>query len=184
MPQIPRGCEDEVAHTFHLQLFHHYDASVSSLPQSPIRDQWTCLRSHAPSLPGAANVLRTFLASPPPVQRVVDSPTASPAEAAPANQAEGAAKKKEYMPEKVDRQIFSKALWVGWQEVDDPPTGEQDAGLLGGILRDKFGAGLSSMSHEQLNHKAKFTIFGVTPIDYHKGMKLTRHLIPRGWPLS
>ena len=42
--------------------------------------------------------------------------------------------------------MFSKALWVGWQELDDPPTGEVDAGLLGGILRDKFRAGLSSIS--------------------------------------
>ena len=142
---IPRGCEDEVAHAFHLQLFRHYGANVSSLPQSPIRDQWTWVRSHAPSLPGIADVLRTFLANPPPVQQVVDSPAASPAEAAAANQAEGAAKKKGYTPQKVDPRIFSKALWVGWQEVDDPPAGEVDAGLLGGILRDKFGAGLSSI---------------------------------------
>ena len=46
--------------------------------------------------------------------------------------------------------MFSKALWVGWQELDDPPAGEVDAGLLGGILRDKFGAGLSSISDAQL----------------------------------
>ena len=48
-----------------------------------------------------------------------------------------------------------------------------DAGLLEGILRDKFGSGLSSISDEQLNHKAKFTIVGVKPVDYDKGMKLT-----------
>ena len=85
IPEIPVGCEDEVAHAFHLQLFRHYGASVSSLPQSPIRDQWSWVRSHAPSLPGVADVLCTFLASPPPVQRVVDSPAASPAKAAAAN---------------------------------------------------------------------------------------------------
>ena len=79
------------------------------------------LRSHAPSLPGVAELLRTFLASPPPVQRVVDNPAASPAEAAAANQAEGTAKKKGYAPQEVDPQTFSKALWVGSQEVDDPP---------------------------------------------------------------
>ena len=60
IPDIPKGCEDEVAHAFHLQLFRQYGANVSTLPQSPIRDQWTWVRSHAPSLP----VLRTFLASP------------------------------------------------------------------------------------------------------------------------
>ena len=81
IPEIPKGCEDEVAHAFNLQLFRHYGASVSSLPQSPIRDQWTRVRSHAPNLPGVAEVMRTFLASPPPVQRLVDSPAASPAEA-------------------------------------------------------------------------------------------------------
>ena len=67
IPKIPRGCEDEVAHAFHLQLFRHYGASVTCLPQSPIWDQWTWVRTHAPSLPGVADVLRTFLASPPPV---------------------------------------------------------------------------------------------------------------------
>ena len=85
IPEIPRGYEDEVAYAFHLQLFRHYGANVSSLPQSPIRDQSTWVRSHAPSLPGIADVLRAFLANPPPVQQVVDSPAASPAEAAAAN---------------------------------------------------------------------------------------------------
>ena len=110
IPEIPRGCEDEFAHAFHLQLFRHNGASVSSLPQSPIRDEWTWVRSHAPSLPGVANVLCTFLPSRPPVQRVVHSPAASPAEAAAANQAEGAAKKEGYTPQKVDPRIFSIAL--------------------------------------------------------------------------
>ena len=178
--EIPKGCEDEVAHAFHLQLFRHYGASVSSLPQSPIQDQWTWVHSHAPSLPAVAEVVRTFLASPPPVQRVVGSPAASPAEAAAANQTEGAAKKKGYTPQKVDPQTFSKALRVGWQEVDDPPSGEVDTGLLGGILRDKFGAGLSSISDEQLNHKAKFTIVGVKPAECDKGMKLPRQHTARG----
>ena len=54
------------------------------------------------------------------------------------------------------------------------PAGEVDAGLLGGILRDKFGAGLSSISDEQLNHKAKFTIVGVKPAEYDRSMKQTR----------
>ena len=97
IPEISKGFEDEVAHAFHLQLFRRYDGSrysgsVSSLPQSPIRDQWTRVRSHAPRLPGVAEVVRTFLATPPPVRRVVDSLAASPAAAAAANQAEGAAK--------------------------------------------------------------------------------------------
>ena len=180
IPEIPQACEDEVAHAFHLQLFRHYGASVSSLPQSPLRDPWTWVCRHAPSLPGVADVLRTFLASPPPVQQVVDSPAASPAEAAAANQAEGATKKKGYTPQKVDTHIFSKALWVGWQEVDDPPSGEVDAGLLRGILRDKFGAGLWAISDAKLNHKAKFTIVGVKPVDYDKRMKLTRQPTARG----
>ena len=180
IPEIPKGCEDEVAHAFHLQLFSQYGANVSTLPQSPIRDQWTWLRNHAPSLPGIADVLRTFLASPPPVLHVADSPAASPAEAAAANQAEGAAKKKGYTPQKIDLQTFPKALWVGGQEVDDPPSGEVDAALLGGILRDKSGTGLSSISDEQLNHKAKFTIVGVKPAAYDRGMKLTRQHTARG----
>ena len=66
IPDIPKGCEDEVAHAFHLQLFRQYGASVDTLPQSPIRDQWTWVRIHAPSLPGIADALHTFLASPPP----------------------------------------------------------------------------------------------------------------------
>ena len=41
IPDIPKGCEDKVAHAFHLRLFRHYGASVSTLPQSPIQDQWT-----------------------------------------------------------------------------------------------------------------------------------------------
>ena len=184
IPEIPKGCEDEVAHAFHLQLFRQYGANVSTLPQSPIRDQRAWVRSHAPSLPGIADVLRTFLSSPPPVQQVADSPAASPTEAAAANQARGAAKKKGYTPQKVDPQTFPKALWVGWQEVDDPPSPEVDAGLLGGILRDKFGAGLSSISDEQLNHKAKFTIVGIRPAEYNRGMRLTRHHTARGWRVT
>ena len=184
IPDIPKGNEDEVAHAFHLQLFRQYGAHVSTLPHSPIRDQWTWVRDHAPNLPGVTDVLRAFLASPPPVQRITGSPAASPAEAAAANQAEGAAKKKGYTPQKIDPQTFSKALWVGWSEVDNPPSGEVDAGLLGGILRDKFGPGLSSISDEQLNHKAKFTIVGVRPAEYERGMKLTRQHTARGWRVT
>ena len=184
IPEISKGCEDEVAHTFHPQMFRHYGANVSTLPQSPIRDQMAWVRSHAPSLPGIADVLRSFLASPPPVLQVADSRAASPAEAAAANQAQGAAKKKGYTPQKMERQTFSKALWVGWQEVDNSPSGEVDAGLLGGILRDKFGAGLSSISDEQLNHKAKFTIVGVKPAEYDRGMKLTRQHTAGGWRVT
>ena len=58
------------------------------------------------------------------------------------------------------------------------------AGLQGGILRDKFGAGLASISDAQLNHTAKFTIVGVKPVDYDKGMKLTGHHIAGGWKIS
>ena len=184
IPEIPKGREDEVAHALHLQLFRRYGANFSTLPQSPIREQWAWVRSHAPSLPGIAEVLRSFLSSPPPVQQVADSPATSPAEAAAANQAQGAAKKKGYTPQKIDPQTFSKALWVGWQEVDDPPSGEVDAGLLGGILRDKFGAGLSSITDEQLNHKAKFTIVGIRPAEYDRGMRLTRQHTARGWRVT
>ena len=91
IPMIPRGCEDEAAHAFHLQFFRHYGADASSLPQSPIREQWTWVRSCAPSLPGIAEVLRAFLASLPPVQQITDNPAASPANAEAANQAAGAA---------------------------------------------------------------------------------------------
>ena len=35
IPEIPKGFEDEVAHTFHLQLFRHYGASVSSRIGNP-----------------------------------------------------------------------------------------------------------------------------------------------------
>ena len=184
IPEIPKGCEDEVAHALHLQLFRQYGANVNTLPQSPIREQWAWVRSHAPSLPGIAEVLRSFLSNPLAVQRVTDSPATSPAEAAAANQAQGGAKKKGYTPQKIDPQTFSKALWVGWQEVDDPPSGEVDAGLLGGILRDKFGAGLSSITDEQLNHTAKFTIVGVRPAEYERGMRLTRQHTARGWRVT
>ena len=73
---------------------------------------------------------------------------------------------------------------MGWQEVDDPLAWEVDVALLGRILRDEFGAGLASISDAQLNHTAKFTIVGVEPVDYDKGMKLTRHHIARGWKIS
>ena len=78
----------------------------------------------------------------------------------------------------------SKAVWVGWQELDDPPSGEVDPGLLGPILRDKFGAGLLSISDAKLNHTAKITIAGVKLVDYNKGMKLTQHHIARGRKMS
>ena len=184
IPEIPKGCEDEVAHALHLQLFRQYGAKVNTLPQSPIREQWAWVHSHAPSLPGIAEVLRSFLSNPPAVQRVSASPATSPSEAAAANQAQGAAKKKGYTPQKIDPQVFSKALWVGWQEVDDPPSGEVDAGLLGGILRDKFGAGLSSITEEQLNHTSKFTIVGIRPAEYERGMRLTRQHTARGWRVT
>ena len=66
--------------------------------KEPIRERWTWVRSHAPSLPGIVEVLRTFLASPPLVQQIVGSPAASPAEAEAANEAEGATKKKGHTP--------------------------------------------------------------------------------------
>ena len=135
---------------------------------------WPASRtSCAPSLPAL-----------PQSNKIVGSPAASPAEADAANQAEGAAKKKGYTPQKVDPQVFSKALWVGWQEIDAPLAREVDTVLLGGILLDKFGAGLASISDAQLNRTAKFTIVGVTPVDYDKGMKRTRHHIARGWKMS
>ena len=98
IPAIPRGCKDEVAHAFHLELFRHYGANASSLVQSPIQEQWTWVRSHAPSLPGIAELVCTFLASPPPVQHIMDSPAGSPGEADAANQAKVATKKKGCTP--------------------------------------------------------------------------------------
>ena len=68
--------------------------------------------------------------------------------------------------------------------MDDPPSGEVDAGLLGDILRDKFGAGLLSISDEQLNHKAKFTIVGVKPAEYDRGRKHTMQHTARGWRVT
>ena len=126
-------------------MYSAIGAVASSLPRSQNQEQWTWVRNHAPSLPGIAKVLRAFLTSPPPVQEITDSPAALPADAEAANQAAGAANKKGYTPQKVDPQVFSKALWVGWPELDDPPAGEVRAGLLGGILRDKFWAGLLSI---------------------------------------
>ena len=84
----------------------------------------------------------------------------------------------------MDPQIFSKALWGGWQEVDDPPLGQVDAGLLGGILCDKFGTGPLSISDEQLNHRAKFRIVSVKPAEYDKSMKLTREHTARSWRVT
>ena len=128
-------------------------------------------------LPGIAEVLRAFIASVPLVQQITGSPAASPTDAEAANQAARAAKKRGCTPQKGDPQVFSKALWVGWQELDEPPAGGLDTGLLGGILRDKFGAGRSY-------HMAKFTIVGIKPADYDKGMKLTWHHIARGGKIS
>ena len=44
-------------------------------------------------------------------------------------------------------------------------------------LHDTFSAGFSSILEAQLNQTAKFTMVGVKPVDYDKGMKLTRHYI-------
>ena len=114
---------------------------------------------------------------PSPDPTVVDSPAASPAKVEAFNQADGAGKKKVYTPHKVNPLVIFKAPSVAWQEVDDAPAGEVDAGWLRGILRDKFGAGLASIADAELNHPEKFNIVGVTHVDYDKGMKLTRHHI-------
>ena len=114
---------------------------------------------------------------PPPDPIVVDSPAASPAKVEAVNQADGAGKKKVYTPHKVNLLVIFKAPSVAWQEVDDPTAGGVYAGRLGGILRDKLGAGLAFISDAELNHPAKFTIVGVKAVDYDKGMKLTRHHI-------
>ena len=120
--------------------------------------------------------------SPSPTNR--GPPWCLPAEAEAVNQAAAAAKKKGYTAHKVDPHVFSKALWVGWQEIDDPPAVDVDAGLLGGILRDKFGTRQASISDAQLNHTTKFTIVGVKPVDYDKGMKLTGHHLAPGRKIS
>ena len=51
--------------------------------------------------------------------------------------------------------------------------------MVGGILRDKFGVGISSVQDGHLNHPVKFTIVGINAVDYDKGMKLTWHHIAR-----
>ena len=61
----------------------------------------------------------------------------------------------------------------------DPPAGDVHAGLLGGILRDKFGSGLSPISHAQLNHTTRFAIVGIKPADYDHGMKLVHNHMAR-----
>ena len=177
---IPRGWEDKVAHACHRQLFRHYGANASPLPQSTIREQWAWVRSHAPSLPGIAKVLCTFLASPVPIQQIMGAPPPPKPKRKPPFRQKGRPRRKGTRPRKVDPQVFSKALWVGWQEIDDLPAGELDTGQLGGILRYKVGARLSSISDAQHNHTAKCTIVGIKRVNYDEGMKLTRQNIARG----
>ena len=119
---------------------------MSSLPQSPIWEQWTLVRSHPPSLPGIAEVLRNFFASPPAVQQIVGSPAASPDEAEAANQAGGATKTKGYTPQKGTPRCSPRHHgWCGKRSMT-PRRGKWTWGWLGGILRDQFGAGLPSIS--------------------------------------
>ena len=65
-----------------------------------------------------------------------------------------------------------------------PHASKVNESLLGGVLRDKFKAGLASTTGPPLNHYAKFTIVGVKHADYTKRMKLVRHHIARGWKIS
>ena len=130
-------------------------------------------KSCAPSSPTPLRSNGLLTVQPPPQQKL-QPPTRHRAQR----------KRRGIRPKKIDPQTYSKALWVGWQEVDDPPSGEVDAGLLGGILRDKFGAGLSSITDEQLNHTAKFTIVGIRPAEYERGMRLTRQHTARGWRVT
>ena len=65
IPTIPQGCAHEVAHALHLKMFRQYGAHASSLPQSPSCSQWDWLRTHVPTLPRMADVLKDFMANPP-----------------------------------------------------------------------------------------------------------------------
>ena len=77
IPEIHKGSENQVAHAFHLRLFRQYGANVSTLPQSPIRDQWAgsaamhpiCPASRtscAPSSPAPLLSSRLLTVQPPP----------------------------------------------------------------------------------------------------------------------
>ena len=58
-------------------------------------------------------LLRDFMLNPLRMQEVTGDDRVLPEEVAAVNLAAGAAKKKAYGPQKVDSQVFSKALWVG-----------------------------------------------------------------------
>ena len=152
IPTIQHGCVDKVAHSLHLKVSRQYGTQVGSFPQAPIRTQWEWLNTNASTLPGIEVVLQDFIAHPPHVQALPSDPTVQPEAAAAASSEAGTAQKLTYTPQKIDRAVYSKSLWIGLQEVDDPPAGEVNAGLLGGILRDKLGSGVASISEAQLNH--------------------------------
>ena len=181
---IQQGCADEMAHALHVKMLRQYGACASSFPQSPIRGQWGWLRTHAPTLSGMAEVLKDFMPNPAQLRKITEEPATSLDEAAAANQATGAAQKKPCTPQKTDPQLLSKALWVGLQAVDNPPAGDVDASLLGGIVRNKFRSGLLSISDAQLNHTARLTILEIKPADYDRGMKLIHNYTVRGWKIS
>ena len=66
-----------------------------------------------------------------------------------------------------------------------PSAREVDAELMEeGVLRDKFGAGLSPIWDAHLIHTTKFIIPGVKPVNYDQFMKLNRHHISQGWKIS
>ena len=73
---------------------------------------------------------------------------------------------------------------MGGQGTDETPAGDVDASLLGGILREKFGSGLSSISDPQLNHTARSSIVRIKPTDFDHGMKLVDNHTVRGWKIS
>ena len=74
-----------------------------------------------------------------------------------------AAKKKGYTPQKVDTQVFSKALWVGWQEIDDPPGGGSGRGAAGRHpprqvrSRALLHLGRTTQPHGEVHHRGRQT---------------------------
>ena len=73
---------------------------------------------------------------------------------------------------------------MGWKAVDDPLAGHVDAGLLGGILQGQARIGALVHLHVKVNHTARFTIEGIKPTHYDRGMKLVHNHMVCGWKIA
>ena len=80
--------------------------------------------------------------------------------------------------------MHPKAPWVGWQELDDPPAGEVDAGLLGGIGWHRVASERGSRPSRTRSLITRQNSPSCKPVDYDKAMKLIRHDIAQGWKIS